>query len=115
MKRRHEKFPMVTAYDYTSAQIVERAGIPLILVGDTLGMVVLGYPTTVPVTLDDMLHHAKAVVRGNQSALVVGDLPFLSYTNVDQAVQSAGRYLQEAGVQAVKLEGGEAVVPIVRR
>lgn len=115
MKARRERIPMVTCYDYTSAQIVDRAGIPLILVGDTLGMVVLGYPSTVPVTLDDMLHHAKAVTRGSQNSLVVGDLPFLTYSTVDQAVESAGRYLQEAGVQAVKLEGGEAVAPMVHR
>lgn len=115
MKQRGERIPVITGYDYTSAQIAERAGIPVILVGDTLGMVVLGHSTTLPVTLDDMIHHVRAVVRGSQKALVVGDLPFLTYTTVDQAVQSAGRLLQEAGAQAVKLEGGAAVVPVVRR
>jgi 3-methyl-2-oxobutanoate hydroxymethyltransferase len=115
MKQRGERIPMITAYDYTSAQIVDRAGIPLILVGDTLGMVVLGHGTTVPVTLDEMLHHAKAVVRGSQQALIIGDLPFLTYTDPATALRSAGRYLQEAGVQAVKLEGGSAVAPIVKR
>ncbi len=115
MKRRGERIPMVTAYDYTSAQIVDRAGIPLILVGDTLAMVMLGHPTTLPVSLDEMLHHIRAVVRGSQQALVVGDLPFLTYTTVDQAVHSAGRVLQETGAQAVKLEGGTSVAPTVQR
>lgn len=115
MKRRGERITMITAYDYTSAQIVDRAGIPLILVGDTLGMVVLGYPTTVPVTMDEMLHHTRAVTRGSREALVVGDLPFLTYATVDDAVRNAGQLMQEGGVQAVKLEGGQAVVPIVRR
>jgi len=115
MTERGERIPMVTAYDYTSAQIVDRAGIPLILVGDTLGMVVLGYPTTVPVTINDMLHHCKAVVRGSQNALVIGDLPFLTYSSPDDALRHAGRLLQEAGVQAVKLEGGAAFAPTVHR
>lgn len=115
LKDRSERIPMVTAYDYTAAQMVQHAGIPLILVGDTLGMVVLGYDSTVPVTMDDMLHHTKSVVRGNQTALIVGDLPFLSYATTDEAIHNAGRYLQEGGVQAVKLEGGAAVVPTVHR
>ena len=115
MTERGERIPMVTAYDYTSAQIVDRAGIPMILVGDTLGMVVLGYPTTVPVTINDMLHHCKAVVRGSQNALVIGDLPFLTYSSPDDALRHAGRLLQEAGVQAVKLEGGAAFAPTVHR
>ncbi len=115
MTEHGERIPMVTAYDYTSAQIVDRAGIPLILVGDTLGMVVLGYSTTVPVTINDMLHHCKAVVRGSQNALVIGDLPFLTYSSPDDALRHAGRLLQEAGVQAVKLEGGAAFAPTVHR
>jgi len=115
MTERGERIPMVTAYDYTSAQIVDRAGIPMILVGDTLGMVVLGYPTTVPVTINDMLHHCKAVVRGSQNALVIGDLPFLTYSSPDDALRHAGRFLQEASVQAVKLEGGAAFAPTVHR
>lgn len=115
LKDRAERIPMVTAYDYTSAQIVAQADIPLILVGDSLGMVVLGYDSTVPVTMDDMLRHTRAVARGNQTALIVGDLPFLSYATSEDAVHNAGRYLQEGGVQAVKLEGGETVVPTVRR
>src|SRR5947209_3243859 len=106
MRRRHEKIPMVTAYDYTSAQIVDAAGIPLILVGDTLGMVVLGHDTTVPVTLEDMMHHTRAVARGSKGALIIGDLPFLTYTSQEDAMRNAGRMLQEGGVQAVKLEGG---------
>jgi 3-methyl-2-oxobutanoate hydroxymethyltransferase len=115
MKTRGERIPMVTAYDYTSAQIVDRAGIPLILTGDSLGMVVLGYGSTVPVTLDDILHHLKAVVRGSQRALVIGDMPFLTYTTVEQGVATAARLMQEGGAQAVKLEGGAPVVPVVRR
>jgi 3-methyl-2-oxobutanoate hydroxymethyltransferase len=115
LKDRAERIPMVTAYDYTSAQIADRAGVPMILVGDSLGMVVLGHGSTVPVTLDEMLHHIKAVVRGSQKALVVGDLPFLTYTTAEQAIQSAGRVLQEAGAQAVKLEGGVAVAPTIAR
>jgi 3-methyl-2-oxobutanoate hydroxymethyltransferase len=114
MKRRGERIPMVTAYDYTSAQIVDRAEVPIILVGDTLGMVVLGYPTTVPVTMDEMLHHTRAVERGSKRALIVGDLPFLTYTTPDDAVRHAGRFLQEGRVQAVKLEGGASVVPAVK-
>lgn len=113
MRDRGERIPMVTAYDYTSAQIADRAGIPLILVGDSLGMVVLGYNSTVPVTLDDMIHHTRAVVRGTQKALVIGDLPFLTYTSPEQAIQSAGRMLQEAGAQAVKLEGGVHIAPTI--
>ncbi|RRR70691.1 MAG: 3-methyl-2-oxobutanoate hydroxymethyltransferase [Candidatus Viridilinea halotolerans] len=115
LKNRGERIPMVTAYDYTSAQIADRAGVPLLLVGDSLGMVVLGHTSTVPVTLDEMLHHMKAVVRGSQRALVVGDLPFLTYTTCEQAIASACRVMQEAGVQAVKLEGGTSVAPIAAR
>jgi 3-methyl-2-oxobutanoate hydroxymethyltransferase len=115
MKTRGERIPMITAYDYTSAQIVDRAGIPMILVGDSLGMVVLGYPTTIPVTLDEMLHHTKAVARGSQKALIIGDLPFLSYASPEQALHSAGRMLQEAGAHAVKLEGGATMAPTIRR
>lgn len=115
MKQRGERIVMITAYDYTSAQMVDRAGIPMILVGDTMGMVVFGHSTTVPVVLDEMLPHMRAVVRGSEHALVVGDLPFLTYTSEEQAIRNAGRILQEAGAQAVKLEGGAAVAPIVRR
>lgn len=114
MKDAGERIPMLTAYDYTTAQMVDAAGVPLILVGDSLGMVVLGYLSTVPVTLDDILHHAKAVVRGAERAMVVGDLPFLTYTTPEQALHSAGRLMQEAGCQAVKLEGGASVAAIVQ-
>lgn len=116
MKRRGERIVMLTAYDYPSARLVEQAGVPMILVGDTLGMVVLGYETTVPVTMDDMLHHVKAVVRGTERALIVADMPFMSYQpGPDEALRNAGRFLQEGGAQAVKLEGGVAVAETVRR
>lgn len=116
MKNRGEKIPMTTAYDYTSAQIVEQAGVPIILVGDSLGQVILGYGSTIPVTLDDMLHHTRAVVRGTNRALVTTDLPFLSYhLDENQALHSAGRCLQEGGAQAVKLEGGARMAATVRR
>ncbi|HXC76639.1 MAG TPA: 3-methyl-2-oxobutanoate hydroxymethyltransferase [Candidatus Acidoferrum sp.] len=110
------RFAMLTAYDYLSAQILDDAGIPVLLVGDSLGMVVLGYPTTLPVTLDEMIHHAKAVARGSRQSLLVGDMPFMSYhASVEQAITSAGRFLQEGGMHAVKLEGGGRIVEITRR
>jgi 3-methyl-2-oxobutanoate hydroxymethyltransferase len=96
----------ITAYDYPTAALVDEAGIPLILVGDSLAQVLLGYDTTVRVTMDEMLHHTKAVVRGTKRALIVADMPFLSYPDPDTALQNAGRFMREAGVQAVKLEGG---------
>ncbi len=101
-----ERLPMLTAYDYPTARIIDDAGIPLILVGDSLGQVLLGYESTVRVTMTEMLHHTKAVVRGTRQALVIGDMPFLSYSTVDEALENAGRFLQEAGAQAVKVEGG---------
>jgi 3-methyl-2-oxobutanoate hydroxymethyltransferase len=101
-----QRLATITAYDYPTAQIVDAAGIPLILVGDSLGQVALGYESTVRVTMAEMLHHTKAVVRGTQRALIVGDMPFLSYATVDEAIENAGRFLQEAGAQAVKVEGG---------
>ena len=116
MKRNGENIPMITAYDYTSAQLVERAGIPLILVGDSLGQVVLGYDSTVPVTMDEMVHHIKTVVRGTQRAHVVGDLPFLSYhADIPEAIRNAGRLLKEGGAQSVKLEGGRSQAETVSR
>ena len=116
MKRNGEKIPMITAYDYTSAQLVEQAGIPLVLVGDSLGQVVLGYDSTVPVTMDEMVHHIKTVVRGTQRAHVVGDLPFLSYhADVSEAIRNAGRLLKEGGAQSVKLEGGRSQAETVSR
>jgi len=110
MKQQGEKFSMLTAYDYSTARIVDEAGVPLILVGDSLGMVMLGYDSTIPVTIDEMLHHTRAVSRGAKNALVVGDMPFMTYhTSVEEALRNAGRFLQEGGCQTVKLEGGEAV------
>ena len=102
-----QRFATITAYDYPTARIVDEAGIPLILVGDTLGMVMLGYDTTVRVTIEEMLHHTRAVGRGAKHALVVGDMPFLSYgVSIDELVENAGRFLSEAYAQAIKLEGG---------
>jgi len=110
------RFAMLTAYDFLSAQVLDDAGIPILLVGDSLGMVMLGYPTTLPVTLDEMIHHAKAVARGSRQALLVGDMPFMSYhASIEQAITSAGRFLQEGGMHAVKLEGGGRIVEITQR
>jgi 3-methyl-2-oxobutanoate hydroxymethyltransferase len=112
-KEEGRRFAVLTAYDFLSARILDEAGIPILLVGDSLGMVMLGYPTTLPVTLDEMIHHAKAVARGSQQALLVGDMPFMSYhRSIEQAIASAGRFLQEAGMHAVKLEGGGRIVEI---
>ncbi|MCT7994118.1 3-methyl-2-oxobutanoate hydroxymethyltransferase [Laspinema olomoucense] len=107
----------LTAYDYVSAKLLDRAGVDLLLVGDSLGMVVLGYETTLPLTLDEMIHHAKAVRRGIEKALMVVDLPFLTYQeSFQQAMHSAGRILKETGAQAVKLEGGyPEIAETVRR
>ncbi len=115
MKDQGERIAMVTAYDYASARIADRAGVPLLLVGDSLGMVMHGHPTTLPVTLDDMVRHSAAVMRGAETALVIGDLPFLTYASEADAVASARRLMQEAGVHAVKLEGGAPVAASVRR
>ena len=110
MKQKGEKITMLTAYDYATARIIDEAGIPLILVGDSLGMVVLGYESTIPVTIEDMLHHTKAVVRGTKRTLVVGDMPFMTYhTSTAEAQRNAARFIQEAGAQAIKLEGGVTV------
>jgi len=110
------RFAMLTVYDFLSARLLDEAGIPILLVGDSLGMVMLGHPTTLPVTMEDMLHHAKAVARGARQALLVGDMPFMSYqASVEDAVRNAGRFIQEAGMHAVKLEGGGTVVEITRR
>jgi 3-methyl-2-oxobutanoate hydroxymethyltransferase len=116
MKPKGEKITMLTAYDFTTAKIVDEAGIPLILVGDSLGMVVLGYESTIPVTMDEMLHHTKAVVRGTNRAMVIGDMPFMTYhISVDDALYNAARFIQEGGAQAVKLEGGVTVAEKVKR
>jgi 3-methyl-2-oxobutanoate hydroxymethyltransferase len=116
MKQKGEKIAMLTAYDYATAKIIDEAGIPLILVGDSLGNVVLGYETTIPVTMDDMLHHTKAVVRGTKHSLVIGDMPFMTYhVSLEDALRNSARFIQEAGAQAVKLEGGVTVAEKVKR
>ncbi|MDY7018583.1 MAG: 3-methyl-2-oxobutanoate hydroxymethyltransferase [Chloroflexota bacterium] len=116
MKQRKDKIPMLTAYDYVTARIVDEADVPLILVGDSLGMVMLGYETTIPVTMEEMLHHTKAVVRGAKRALIVGDMPFMTYhASTPEALHNAARFIQEGGAQAVKLEGGEIVAETVKR
>jgi len=116
MKQKKEKIPMLTAYDYVTAKMVEEAGVPLILVGDSLGMVMLGYESTIPVTMDEMIHHTKAVVRGTRKALIVGDMPFMTYhISVSDALRNAARFIQEGGAQAVKLEGGEVVAETIKR
>jgi 3-methyl-2-oxobutanoate hydroxymethyltransferase len=101
-----QRIPMLTAYDYPTAKLLDEAGIPLLLVGDSLGRVMLGYENEIPVSMADMLHHTAAVTRGAKHALVIGDMPFLSYATTEKAVANAGRFLAEAGAQAVKLEGG---------
>jgi len=109
-----QKISMMTAYDYPTARLVDEAGIDTILVGDSLGMVVLGYDSTVPVTMDDMIHHCKAVCRAVKGSFVIGDMPFMSYqVSLEQAVQNAGRFIKEAGCDSVKLEGGSEVAPTV--
>jgi 3-methyl-2-oxobutanoate hydroxymethyltransferase len=116
LKRRGEPIVVVTAYDYPTARIADEAGVEMLLVGDSLGMVVLGYESTLPVTMEDMLHHVRAVARARPSALVIGDMPFMSYqASVEDAVRNAGRFVQEGGADAVKLEGGRRVAESVRR
>ena len=116
MKRRGERIVMLTAYDYPTARLLDEAGIPVILVGDSLGNTVLGYETTIPVTLADMLHHTKAVTRAVRRALVVADMPFLTFqVSPEEALRNAGRLVQEGGAQAVKVEGGGPVVETVAR
>lgn len=116
MKERGERIAAITAYDYTSAQMLDAAGIPLLLVGDTLGMVVQGEDTTLGVTLDQMIYHSKMVARGAQRALVVCDMPFMSYqVSVEDALRNAGRLLSEGKAGAVKLEGGTEIAPLVGR
>lgn len=115
-KERGERFAMLTAYDALSARILDESGIPLLLVGDSLGMVMLGHESTIPVTVDEMLHHTRAVRRGTTNAMVIGDLPFMSYQeSVGEGMRNAGRFLKEAGAHAVKLEGGARVVDLVER
>ena len=115
MKTRHEPISMLTAYDYPTALVMDQAGLDIILMGDSLGMVVLGYESTLPVTMDEMIHHCKAVARGAKYALLVGDMPFLSYqVSTAEAVRNAGRFLQEAGMNAIKLEGGSERAETIR-
>ena len=105
-KERHERFVMLTAYDFPTARILDEAGVPVILVGDSLAQNILGYETTLPATMEEMLHHTKAVARGAKDALIVGDMPFMSYqTSIEDGIRNAGRFLKEAGAHAVKLEG----------
>jgi 3-methyl-2-oxobutanoate hydroxymethyltransferase len=114
MKQQGKKITTLTAYDYPFARIMDEAGIDSILVGDSLGMVVQGRHTTLPVTMDEMLYHTAMVTRACQRALVIGDMPFMSYQgSVNEAVQNAGRFLKEAGAAAVKLEGGADVCPVI--
>jgi 3-methyl-2-oxobutanoate hydroxymethyltransferase len=116
MKQRGEKIAMLTAYDALMARMFDQAGIEVLLVGDSLGMVLLGYSTTLPVTLDDMVHHTEAVARGARRALIVADMPFLTYqVSIEEAVRNAGRLIQEGGANSVKLEGGRGVAETVAR
>src|SRR5689334_4428995 len=116
MKQRGERIVMLTAYDATMARLLDRAGVDLLLVGDSLGHVILGLDTTIPVTLDALVHHTRAVTRGASRALVVADMPFLTYQiSPEEALRNAARLFQEAGAAAVKVEGGRAVAETVRR
>ncbi len=114
-KKDGRKITMMTAYDYPTARMVDAAEIDTILVGDSLGMVMLGLDSTVPVTMEDMIHHAKAVTRGTAYAFVIGDMPFMSYqVSIEKAIENAGRFIKEAGCDCVKLEGGSEMAPVVK-
>jgi 3-methyl-2-oxobutanoate hydroxymethyltransferase len=116
MKKKGEKIAMLTAYDYPTAFLLDRAGIDVLLVGDSLGMVILGYASTLPVTMEEMIHHTRAVSRGVERAMLIGDMPFLSYqVSSEEAVRNAGRFLKETDAQGVKLEGGREVAEVTRR
>ena len=116
MKQKGVRISMLTAYDYPTAFLLDQSGVDALLVGDSLGMVVLGYATTLPVTMDEMIHHTKAVCRGVRRAMVIGDMPFMSYqVSVEDALRDAGRFLKETDAQAVKLEGGREVAETIRR
>jgi len=116
LKRKGEPISVVTAYDFPTARFADQAGVEILLVGDSVGTVMLGYESTLPVTMEDMLHHVRAVTRAKPSALVVGDMPFMSYqVSTEQAVQNAGRLVQEGGADAIKLEGGARVAEAVQR
>jgi 3-methyl-2-oxobutanoate hydroxymethyltransferase len=116
MKQKGEKIVVLTAYDYPTAAALEEASVDILMVGDSLGMVVLGYDSTLPVTMEEMLHHTKAVSRAARRTMVIGDMPFMSYqVSVEEAVRNAGRFMQEGGAHAVKLEGGRDMADAVRR
>ncbi len=116
MKKEKKKIIILTAYDYQMAKLLDEVGVDILLVGDSLGMVILGYETTLSVTMDEMLHHTKAVSKGTKRAMVVGDMPFMSYQiSVGEALKNAGRFLQEGGAHAVKLEGGEEIALTVEK
>ena len=109
-----KKITMMTAYDYPTAAMVDQAGIDTVLIGDSLGMVMLGYDSTVPVTMDEMIHHCKAVRRGTKASFIIGDMPFMSYqVSVEKAIENAGRFIKEAGCDSVKLEGGTEMAHVV--
>ena len=115
-KIKGEKITVLTAYDYATAIVLDESGVDIILVGDSLGNVVLGYDNTLPVTMEDMLHHTKAVTRGAKRALVIADMPFLSYqVSTEEALRNAGKFLKEAGAQGVKLEGGREIADLIRK
>jgi len=116
MKARGEKIAVITAYDWATAKLLDETGVDVLLVGDSLGMVMLGMDNTLPVTMEDMLHHCRAVARGSKRAFLVGDMPFMSYQiSPEQALVNAGRFLQEAGMHAVKVEGGNEILPAVQK
>ncbi|MCS6801119.1 MAG: 3-methyl-2-oxobutanoate hydroxymethyltransferase [Chloroflexota bacterium] len=116
MKARGEPIAMLTAYDYPTAKLLDEAGVPALLVGDSLGMAVLGYDSTLPVTLEDVIYHLRAVVRGARRALIIGDMPFMTYqADPGEAMKNAGRLLAEGGAGAVKVEGGRWIAPTVAR
>jgi len=116
MKSKGEKITMLTCYDFLMAGLLDSSGIDMILVGDSVGNVLLGYENTIPVTMEEMLHHCKTVTRGAKRALVVGDMPFMSYqAGMDEAVKNAGRFLKEANVSAVKLEGGQEIIDLIKK
>ena len=116
MKSAGERIAMLTAYDATSAYLSEAAGVPMLLVGDSMGMVIQGHDSTIPVTLEHIIYHSQIVVRATEKALIVGDMPFMTYkASTEQAMTNAARLMQEAGVSAVKLEGGEYIAPTIDR
>lgn len=113
-KKGQERIIALTSYDYWTTLILNEVGVDIIVVGDSLGMIMLGYENTLPVTIDEMIHHIKAVVRGNKDALIIGDMPFMSDIDITETIKNAGRFIKEAGAGAVKLEGGAKIKDIVR-